>query len=148
MRGSVFSELEFCVQSVRSLTLLRFDDPSLSLSYLRGPTFRFLGFQSPWGFLSQGLSLRYLEIHVLGVRSMNSLRACVPNVVSEIFGSISSGCKAAEYCRVCVVRLKSVVFGICVWNVRSLNTLRICVPRFECVVFEDLCWECKSLKSL
>ena len=70
---------------------------------------------------------------VLGVRSMNSLRARVSNIVSQVFGNVSSGCKTVEHCSVCVLRLESEVFRVCVWNVRSLNSLRVCVLKFECV---------------
>lgn len=96
--------------------------------------------------MSQGLSLGHLEIHILGVRSMNSLRTCVPNIVFQLFGSVSSCCEAAEHSRVCVPRLESEMFRICVWNVRPLNMLRGFVFQDLSVWYLGICVE--SVKSL
>lgn len=120
--------------------------PKFKFQIVEGIYVRVFRFLISLRVLSQSLSLRYWEIHVLDMRSMNSLRAWVPNIVSEVFGDVSSGCEMAEHCRVCVLRLESEVSRVCVWNVRPLNSLRICVLKSECVAFGGLCWGCEVSK--
>lgn len=108
----ILKYLEICVQSATFLNALI---QTLNLVYI--PMFQFEVFWGLWleyeifDFVIQGLSLRHLGISVQGIKYLNSLRMCVPTVLSKFL-------------------------EVCVQNMRSLHALRVWVSGFGFEVFK------------
>lgn len=77
--------------------------------------------------MTQSLDVGYLVVFVQDVRSLNSLRVCVPSIESEVFESSCSWCKVYERF---VLSLK--YFRFFIQCAKSLNSLRVFVLKNEC----------------